>query len=99
VATGTASGDYAVASASGTANQPLEIQLSVTATPSQSALVSWDLVCMENGGGVGSKSGQSTLTLPDVEPLPLPAPSSSCIVSADVQISNSGTVTLSIESS
>lgn len=99
VGTGHASGDYALATASGTANNPSAIQLSITATPSQSGVVSWDLICTENGGGVGSKTGQSTLVLPTVEPLPLPAPSSSCIVSSGAQISGSGTVAISIESS
>lgn len=101
VGTGHASGDYAIAMASGTANQPSKIELSVTATPAQSAMVSWDLVCTEKGGidSVGSKSGQATLNAPGVELLVLPGPSTSCIVSASVQISTGGAVTISIESS
>lgn len=98
VGSGHASGDYAIAQASGTANEPAKIELSLAATPSQSATVSWDLICDESGGGVGSKTGQSTLSLPTVDVLALPAPSTSCIVSASAQISSSGTVTVSIES-
>jgi hypothetical protein len=98
VGTGKAVGSYAVAMASGTANNPSRIVLALSATPSQSALVSWDLDCTENGGGVGSKSGQVTLRLPVVEPLIMPAPSSSCIVSGDVQLTGTGTLVITIES-
>jgi hypothetical protein len=50
---------------------------------------------------VGSKSGQNTVSIPVVETLTLPAPSNhgSCIVSASVQLANSGSVTITIEES
>ena len=96
VATGHASGEYAIAQASGTASNPSRLALDLAATPAQSAKVSWTLVCQESGGGVGSKSGQSTLQLPTTSTLPLPAPSESCIVSANAQLSGSGTVKISI---
>jgi hypothetical protein len=53
-------------------------------------------MCDESGGGVGSKSGQATLSLPGTEVLPLPAASHSCDVTANVQISGSGHVTVAI---
>jgi hypothetical protein len=99
VASGHASGDAAIASASGTANDPSGIFVSVTSTPPQKGLVSWTMDCTENSGGVGSKSGQNTVNIPVVETLALPGPSNhgSCDVSANVQLSGSGTVTITIE--
>jgi hypothetical protein len=96
VASGHASGEYAITQAEGTAAEPAQITLRITATPTQSANVSWDLVCREQGGGVGNKSGQSTHRLPTTMLLPLPAPSESCIVSANAQLSGSGIVKISI---
>jgi hypothetical protein len=54
------------------------------------------MICTETSSGVGSKSGQKTLSLPTVEKLPLPAPSDSCDVSASVQLDQSGTARISI---
>lgn len=99
VASGHATGDYAVASASGTANSPHKIAVVVSAAPSQPVQVSWNLVCTETGGGVGSKSGQVTVSAPTTVPLPLPAPSASCIVSVVGQLQASGNLTLQITSS
>ena len=99
VAWGHATGDYAVASASGTANSPHRVAVVVSATPSQRVQVSWNLVCSETGGGVGSKSGQVTVSAPTTVPIPLPAPSTSCIVSTVGQLQASGNLTLQITSS
>ncbi|MDA8297278.1 MAG: hypothetical protein M0004_11955 [Actinomycetota bacterium] len=98
IAQGHAAGDYAIAQASGTANAPHRIAIAVSATPPQSGTVSWNLVCSEKSGGVGSKSGQSTIHLPGTLNAPLPAPSQSCLVAANVQLQASGTVTIAIES-
>lgn len=96
IASGRASGDYAVAQASGTVAGPSQIELRVSATPAQSATVSWTMLCAETGGGAGSKSGQSDRALPTTEILPLPAPSDSCDVAANAQITGSGKVLIAI---
>ena len=96
VATAHASGSYAVAQASGDVNNVTTIQLHLLASPPQDATVSWDMVCQESGGGAGSKSGQADLHLPTTHTLPLPGPSHSCAVSANAQLSGSGTVRVSI---
>jgi hypothetical protein len=96
VNSGHANGAYAVAQTSGTASNPNPVELRLIATPSQDGRVSWDLVCDESGGGVGSKSGQSNLSMPGSEKLPVPSGSTSCIVSANVQLSGSGNVTIAI---
>jgi hypothetical protein len=93
---GNGSGDYAVAQAGGTAYSPSHLQLRLTSTPAQSALVSWTMTCTESGGGVGQKSGQSMVGLPTIEDLPLPAPSESCIVAANAQLSGSGTLNVAL---
>ena len=95
-ASGTASGDYAVAQAGGTVYSPSQVHLRLVATPPQSALVSWTMTCDESGGGVGQNSGQDTLQLPTIENLPLPAPSNSCIVAANAQLSESGTLNIAL---
>ena len=96
VGSGHAEGEYAIAQASGESNDPSQIALKLNATPAQSAQVSWDLVCQESGGGVGNKSGQSTLSLPTTEPLPTPSGSESCTVSANAQLSGNGTIEITI---
>jgi hypothetical protein len=96
VGSGHASGDFAVAQASGTVANPSRIELRVVASPPQAATVTWTMVCQEAGGGVGSKSGQTTLQLPTTESLPLPAPSNSCDVSVNSQLSGSGVLQIAI---
>ncbi len=96
IASGWAAGDYALAVTSGTVNHPTTIELRVSATPSQTGSIDWNMVCDEQGGGVGEKSGEVQGSLPTTLTLPLPAPSTSCIVSAVVQLDQSGDVTISI---
>jgi hypothetical protein len=82
---------------SGTTTHPGRQELVITAKPHQAGLVTWELICTENSGGVGSKMGQKTLQLPVVKVVKPPAPSSSCSVSASVQLSATGSVTIAIE--
>jgi hypothetical protein len=96
VISGHATGQYAVAHTNGTFRHPTQIVLNIAASPAQTGSVFWAIVCTEDGGGVGRKQAQLTVQLPSTETLPLPAPSSSCIASANVQLSKSGSVTLSI---
>ncbi len=95
-ATSQATGDYAIAQTAGTVNGPTEIQFLIDASPSQQASATWDLTCNENSGGVGEKSGQSTVQAPTVLTLPTPGPSYRCIVSVNSQLSNSGQVVVSL---
>lgn len=95
-ASGTAAGSYAVAQAAGSVNSPSRIQLRLVANPEQSALVSWTMTCNESSGGVGNKSGQSTLQLSTIETLPMPARSDHCIVSSNAQLHGSGNLTISL---
>jgi hypothetical protein len=96
VVSGQASGEYAVAYTSGTFHNPSHIVLNVAASPPQPGSVDWNVVCFELSGGIGRKEGRATLQLPTTKTLPLPAPSHTCIGSANVQLSKSGTVTISI---
>ncbi|HWF24717.1 MAG TPA: hypothetical protein VG275_04690 [Solirubrobacteraceae bacterium] len=96
VVSGQASGEYAVAYTSGTFHNPSHIVLDVAASPAQAGSVDWNVVCFELSGGIGRKEGRATLQLPTTKTLPLPAPSHTCIGSANVQLSKSGTVTISI---
>jgi hypothetical protein len=58
-----AQGDFADCSASGTANNPLTITVSVTSSPDESVTVFWDTVCSQ-GTGAGSSMGNFTATTP-----------------------------------
>lgn len=58
-----AQGDFADCSASGTANRPLTITVTVTSSPDESVSVYWDTVCSQ-GSGAGSSSGSFTATTP-----------------------------------
>jgi hypothetical protein len=96
VVTGNASGEYAVAYTSGTFHNPSQILLTVSASPAQPGTVDWNVVCFEDSGGIGREEGHSTISLPVTKTLALPAPSHSCIGSANVQLSKTGTVTISL---
>jgi hypothetical protein len=96
VVAGHATGDYAVAYTNGTFHHPSQIVMTISASPSQSGSVDWNVVCFEDGGGVGRDQGHQTLSLPTTKTLSLPAPSTECIVSANVQLSKTGSVTISI---
>jgi hypothetical protein len=97
VAKQTAVGAYAVAMGAGNATRPARMELVLTAKPRQAAEVSWDLVCTENSGGVGSTMKQRKVVVPTVIALKPPAPSASCIASASAQLAASGSLTVAIE--
>jgi hypothetical protein len=96
VVSGQGSGQYAVAYTNGTFHHPSAIILNVSASPAQTGTVDWNVVCFELSGGIGRKEGRETLQLPITKTLPLPAPSSTCIGSANAQLSKTGTVSISI---
>jgi hypothetical protein len=104
IALGSASGDYAVASAAGTANRPSQIDLRLqTTTPQKGIYATWLAVC-SRGYGAGSRSGHvttGTYKIPGEAGyiatfrvrMPMRRPDS-CIVSADAQLNGSGRLTV-----
>jgi hypothetical protein len=83
---GEASGEFAIAQASGTINAPKDVRILVSATPNQKASVTYTLVCSQ-GAGAGTKSGQFEATTPVDRKLPLAGDDpSDCIVSANAQL-------------
>ena len=111
VATGSAAGDYATTVTAGTVNRPRSVVVVVYTSSAQSVAVSWTMVCTR-GLGAGSKSGQFTIsTHRDGSGGPLHQPgawsmrnlaappmngSDSCTVSADGQLSGSGSLRLEL---
>ncbi|HUZ38131.1 MAG TPA: hypothetical protein VMV17_17555 [Streptosporangiaceae bacterium] len=85
-----AQGDFATCDASGTAHHPLTIRVHVSASPSQSVLVSWDMTCGK-GSGAGGKSGQFTATTPVNRVIHHPYRHPDvCYVAAGAQLNGSG---------
>jgi hypothetical protein len=90
------SGDYAIASASGTVKHPKTIKVKVTAKPNQKVTVSWTMVC-SRGLNAGSKSGQYKARTPTTRALKKPMSNADdCIVSANAQLDSGGHVTIAI---
>lgn len=92
-----ASGDYAIAVASGNAKHPRRVYVKVTSSPHQRAMVSWTMVC-SRGYGAGSKSGQFTrrTTIRRKLKMPYRRPSN-CTVSASAQLDNGGHVNVVLQ--
>ncbi len=86
------SGDFAICTASGTANNPLYIRVHVKASPNQHVSGDWDMTCTKGTGAGGSHGTVSGMT-PRAKKLRLPfANPDSCIVAADAQLSGSGSI-------
>ncbi len=86
----TASGDYAVCDASGTATRPDDIYMHVTSSPGQQVQVYWDVVCSK-GDGAGSASGSFTATTTVRRLIRHPyARPDSCDVAASAQLATGG---------
>jgi hypothetical protein len=96
VTANSATGQFAVAHTNGTFKRPTKIMLKVSSSPSQTASVYWTIVCLEHGGGVGHQDAHATVQLPMSESLPVPASPVYCNASANVQLSKSGSVTISL---
>jgi hypothetical protein len=89
---GKASGDAAVAAASGTANHPGTLRVRVTASSRQSVTVSWNVTCSKDLGA-GTKSGQFKASTPVTRKLQQPMRNPDhCIVAATAQLSRGGTI-------
>jgi len=104
-------GDYATTVVSGTVNRPSNVVVVIYTSQSQPVDVSWTMVCTR-GMGAGSKSGQFRLltvkdntggpthhagawTMKQVRSFPM-ANADSCDVSADAQLSASGSLRLEL---
>jgi hypothetical protein len=97
IGTGKASGDYAVAQASGTVENPGIIRVKVTATPRQKVNVTWSMVCSQPGGGAGSKDGQFTARTTVTRTLSKPASRvTDCSVSALAQLPDGGKIRITL---
>jgi hypothetical protein len=95
--TGSASGDYAIAQASGNVKKPGTIRVKVTASPRQKVSVNWTMVCSQPDGGAGSKDGKFTAKTPVTRTLKKPAKKvTDCTVSALAQLSDSGKIKITL---
>lgn len=94
----TANGDYAIAQASGSADNPQSIRLVVTAKPSQKVLVIWTMTCAQKGGA-GSSDDQFSRSTPVRVTLKLPAARvTDCSVAASAQMDQGGKVRVVLSS-
>ena len=100
VGTCSAQGDYATCVASGSVNEPITIDVTVTSSPDQPVYVAWDDTCSQ-GLGAGSASGNFTASTPVTTEISHPYyQPDNCIVSADAQLQNGGnSVTVTITAS
>jgi hypothetical protein len=91
---GSASGDFAIAQASGTQRGSGPVTLIVRSKPRQRVQATWVLVCTQ-GSGAGSRDGQFTARTPIRRRLRKPGRGSrDCIASANAQLNGSGRVTV-----
>jgi len=91
-----ASGDYAVAIASGTVTRPDAIYVKVIAQPRQTVSVAWALVCSRHYGA-GSKNGSYHTASRAKRKLRLPMRHpDDCTVSATAQLETSGRIRVQI---
>jgi hypothetical protein len=96
-ASGSATGDYAIAQAAATAYDPGDLQVYVDASSAQQASVTVATTCLENAGGAGSKEQQKeSVSVPAVVSVQYPRGSVQCIVAANSQLSQGGTVTVEL---
>jgi hypothetical protein len=91
-----ASGDFAIALASGRARNPDAVFARLTSRPSQRVEGSWTMVCSK-GFGAGSKSGRYAARTPFTRRLRFPMTNpSDCTVSASGQLARSGRVVVTL---
>jgi hypothetical protein len=91
-AEGRAHGEYAIAQAAGEVSHPSAIFVRVKSIPHQKVSGAWTVVCAK-GYGAGTKSGRVSGYTNFTTPLKLPYNNpSSCIASANAQLSSGGLV-------
>jgi hypothetical protein len=93
-------GDFAICAASGTANSPAIITVTITASPNQTVDGNWSMGCSK-GFSSGGEYGSFTATSPTTQTLKMPFPHpDSCDVSAAGGLLNGGgSIHVSIASS
>lgn len=91
-----ARGDFATASASGSINAPVKIEVQIIASPDQLVEVEWTMVCAR-GTGAGSRSGRFRDYSRMSRSIPFPTRNpDDCTVSAVASLSRTGAVTVKI---
>jgi hypothetical protein len=91
-----ASGDYAIAIASGNANHPSKLAVKVTSSPDQEVTGNWIVIC-SRGTGAGTKEGEFSGETPLVKHMRMPyASPSSCTVSASAMLEGGGKVSVNL---
>jgi hypothetical protein len=97
VAKRSATGDYAITQVTATVKNPKRIRVRVVTSPSQKASLTWTILCSK-GFSASTKDGQLNVTAPYTKTIshPMLSKASSCIVSANSQLDDSGKVTISI---
>jgi hypothetical protein len=91
---GSARGDYAVASAGATANDPSRLYMKVTARPRQRITASWSMTCGK-GFGAGSKSGDFAGRTPEVRRMRMPMRNpDTCYIGSSAQLNDSGRIVI-----
>lgn len=94
-----AEGDYAICDAATTFNEPVILAVTVTSSPGQKVTGYWTDTC-SYGTGAGSDSGSFSETTPFTRVIGHPySHPDSCIVSADAQLSGSGSLHITLSSS
>jgi hypothetical protein len=95
-----AQGQYAICTASGQANNPLTLSVTVTSSPDQAVYVAWTDTCAE-GTGAGGDSGDFTAQTPVTRTISHPYHQPNyCIVAASAQLQDGGnSIEVSLSSS
>ena len=89
-----AHGDFAVATASGSVDEPRRLWVKVYARPNQGVHVAWNVVC-SRGSGAGSRDGAFNATTPVKRPVRMNyRRPDSCTFSAAAQLDDSGSITV-----
>jgi hypothetical protein len=93
-------GDFALCAASGTANKPLTITVTVTSSPDQTVDVDWSMGCSQ-GTSVAGSSGSFNATTPVTRTLshPFHQPDSCDVTAGAGLLNGSGSIHVSIASS
>lgn len=94
------SGEFAICAASGTANKPLTITVTVTASPNQEVDVNWSMGC-SLGDSVAGSSGEFDATTPVTRTIshPFHQPDSCDVTAGGGLLNGSGSIHVSIASS
>jgi hypothetical protein len=89
----TASGEFTVVRAAGTAPRPQALAIRLTSSPSQVTDATWSMICAKGSTSAKATSGRASETTPFTRTLPISiARADRCVVSAKGQLSIGGTI-------